>query len=277
MKTKIFVTSDSGIDYISHPYSISSISSLIKFYDVEEYYDFIDMSSEKFFNRLRYDSKSSPKINPIGIEYIRNDINIALESYDNVFLIINNYLDYTNVIQGLKEDYGDKIDFYVTSATGYVLANMALEFDKALKDEKTINEAKEIMDEAYKNSLTLLLSPTNDISNFIIMDEETRVGMHPKAKIHQIDSLKEFEIKEKDKDKDIVVILVSKYLDAIKDKNVVPFIMYSNRDSYYLKLIESKLLLIHRRLKSIKKMPITPNLGLKYGKNIIAIGYVLAS
>ncbi|MBR3617498.1 MAG: hypothetical protein IKN46_02345, partial [Acholeplasmatales bacterium] len=70
MKTKIFVTSDSGIDYISHPYSISSISTLIKFFDVEEYYDYIDMTAEKFFNRLRYDSKSVPTINTIGIEYI---------------------------------------------------------------------------------------------------------------------------------------------------------------------------------------------------------------
>lgn len=277
MKTKIFVTSDSGIDYISHPYSISSISSLIKFFDAEEYYDFIDITAEKFFNRLRYDSKSTPKIKTIGIEYIRNDINTALESYDNVLLIINNFLDYNDIIQGLKKDYAKQIDFYITNATGYVLSNMAIECDKALKEEKTLKEAKKIMDDVYKNSATILMSPQNDISNFIIMDEETRVNMHPKAKIHYFDSTEEYEIKEREKDKDIVVIMISKYLDSIKDKAVVPFIMYSNKDSYYLKLIESKLLLIHKRLRTIKKLPISPNLGLKYGKNIIAIGYVLAS
>ena len=277
MKTKIFVTSDSGIDYISHPYSISSISTLIKFFDVEEYYDYIDMTAEKFFNRLRYDSKSVPTINTIGIEYIRNDINIALESYDNVLMVINNDLDYNDIVQGLKNDYGDKIDFYLTSATGYILASMALECDKALKEEKSLDTAKYIMDDIYANSATFLMSPENDISSFTIMTEEKRVSEHPKATILYFDSLVTHQVKEKEKDKDIVVILVSRYLAAIENKTVVPFIMYSNKDSYYLKLLESKLLLIHRRLRTIKKIPISPYLGLKYGKNIIAIGYVKAS
>ena len=101
MKTKILVSSDSGIDYMSHPYSVQALPSLIKFFDIEKYFDFIDMSSEKFFNRLRYDSKVKPEVVPMDLEFIQNDINIALESYDNVLIIASNFLNYTCILKKL--------------------------------------------------------------------------------------------------------------------------------------------------------------------------------
>lgn len=271
MKTKIFVTSDSLIDYISHPYSISSIPSLIKFLDVEDYFDYIDMSSEKFYNRLKYDSKIVPQILPLDIEYIQNDINIAFESYDRVLIITSEELNYSETLSKIKENYDERIDVYITKATGYILAYMALECDKHLKDGKRLNTAFRLMDEIYENSLMLIMNPKDDIDISNVIDEEKRVEQKLKGKLYLLDSTKEIEIK--DKDRDMVVSLIKNYLDNLKD-DTTPFILYSSKYSYYLKLIEEKLLIIHKRFKSIKKIPAPINMGLKYGKNLIAIGYV---
>ena len=175
MRTKILVSSDSGIDYMSHSYSIQALPSLIKFFEIEKYFDYIDMSSEKFFNRLRYDSKVKPEIVPMDIEFIQNDINIALESYDNVLIIVSSFLDYKNLFDKLKEAYGDQIDFYITEATGYILSTMAIECDKALKDNKSLDEAKKLMENIYNNSAMLILNPQIDISISENIDEDKRV------------------------------------------------------------------------------------------------------
>lgn len=273
MKTKILVTSDSLIDYISHPYSISSIPALIKFIDVETYFDYIDMSSEKFFNRLRYDSKSVPSIEPIDIEYLQNDINIALESYDNVLLVTSYELNYSEIFTKLKESYGDSLNFYMTKATGFILANMVLEGDKALKAGESFEQAFAAMNEAYENSAMLVLNPKDDIDISNVVNEEKRVEEKLKGKLYLVSSRKEIEIK--DRDRDIIVSLIKHYLDVLNDDtSVTPFILYSSKYSYYLKLIEEKLLIIHKRFRSIKKIPASINMGMKYGSNLIAIGYI---
>ena len=273
MKTKILVTSDSLIDYISHPYSISSIPAFIKYVDVETYFDFIDMSSEKFFNRLRYDSKSVPSVEPIHIEYIQNDINIALESYDNVLLVTSYELNYSEIFSKLKDTYGESVNFYMTKATGFILANMVCEGDKALKAGKNFEQAFAAMDEAYNNSAMLILNPKDDIDISNVIDEEKRVEEKLKGKLYLVDSEKETEIK--DRDRDIIVSLIKHYLDILNDDtSVTPFILYSSKYSYYLKLIEEKMLIIHKRFKSIRKIPASINMGMKYGCNLIAIGYI---
>lgn len=273
MKTKIIVSSDSLIDYISHPYSISSMPSLIKFFDVETYFDYIDMSSEKFFLRLKYDKKFSVDIKPMELEYLQNDINIALEQYDNVLIVSSYELNYNDIFEKLKEAYQDKIDFYVTKATGYILANMVMEADKALKNGSSIDEVKNLMYSLSVDSFMLVLNPKDDIDLSVDVNEEKRVEENRKGKIYLIDNEKDIEIKNKDRD--IVVALIKYYLDYLGDNtNVTPFILYSSRYSYYLKLIEEKLLIIHKRFKTIKKIPASPNMGLKYGENMIAIGFI---
>ena len=273
MKTKILVSSDSLIDYISHPYSISSMPSLIKFFDVETYFDYIDMTSEKFFLRLKYDKKFKAEIMPMEIEYLQNDINIALESYDNVLLVVSYELNYNEIFKKLKEAYEDRIDFYVTKATGYILSNMVIEADKLLKDGKTLDDAKNLMYQLCSDSFMLILNPKDDIGIDDEINEEKRVEENKKGKLYLVDSEKDIEIKNKDRD--IVVALIKYYLDYLGDNtNVTPYILYSSRYSYYLKLVEEKLLIIHKRFKSIKKIPASPNMGMKYGKNLIAIGYI---
>ena len=272
MKTKILVSSDSGIDYMSHPYSVQALPSLIKFFDIEKYFDFIDMSSEKFFNRLRYDSKVKPEIVPMDLEFIQNDINIALESYDNVLIIVSNFLDYTDLFNKLKNAYQEQINFYKTDATGYILSTMAIECDKALKEDKSFDEAFRIMENIYNNSAMIILNPLADISISENVDEDKRVEEKRKGRLVIVEPQNEIEIK--DRDRDFIVSMIKQYLDRVAEENVMPFIMYSSKYSYYLKLIESKLLIIHKRYKSIKKIPASPNLGMKYGSNIVIIGYI---
>ena len=272
MKTKILVSSDSGIDYMSHPYSVQSLPSLIKFFDIEKYFDFIDMSAEKFFNRLRYDSKVKPEIVPMDLEFIQNDINIALESYDNVLIIVSNFLDYTLLFNELKNVYQEQINFYKTDATGYILSTMAIECDKALKENKSFDEAFKLMENIYNNSAMLILNPLVDISISENVDEDKRVEEKRKSRLVIVEPQNEIEIK--DRDRDFIVSMIKQYLDRVAEEYVMPFIMYSSKYSYYLKLIESKLLIIHKRYKSIKKIPASPNLGMKYGSNIVIIGYI---
>lgn len=273
MKTKIFVTSDSLIDYMSHAYSISSIPSMIKFFDVETYFDYIDMNSEKFFNRLKYDSNSNPQISAIDIQYLQNDINIALEAYDEILIIASYEINYSELVAKIKENYGECIHIYMTKATGYILAQMAIECDKALKNNKTYGEAFDLMDDIYNNSLMLILNPKEDIDISNVVDEEKRVEEKRKGRLYLSTSSKEIEIK--DKYRDIIVSLIKVYLDNLNDDtSVTPYILYSSKYSYYLKLVEEKLLIIHKRFRNIKKIPASINMGMKYGNNLIAIGYI---
>ena len=52
MKTKIFVCSNSSIDYLPHNEMISSIPVILKVSDNEMYEDYIDVNIEDFYNRI---------------------------------------------------------------------------------------------------------------------------------------------------------------------------------------------------------------------------------
>ena len=64
------------------------------------------------------------------------------------------------------------------------------------------------------------------------------------------------------------------YLNDVEDSKVIPFLMYTNKYSSYIDVLERKLLSIYPRLKSIKMFQIPIAIGGKIGPNSIGIGYI---
>ena len=69
MKTKIFVCSNSSIDYLPHNEMISSIPVILKVSDNEMYEDYIDVNIEAFYNRIRMDKYV--KVTPVFQNYTK--------------------------------------------------------------------------------------------------------------------------------------------------------------------------------------------------------------
>ena len=213
MKTKILVSSDSGIDYMSHPHSVQALPSLIKFFEIEKYFDYIDMTSDKFFNRLRYDSKVNPKIVPMDLEFIQNDINIALESYDKVLIIdpgdngkdidklVNNREIVGIIITHHHHDHDGDIDYFINKYNvkvydRYNLSPGINKIDKFIFEViYTPGHKEDLISIYFKNEKIMF------VGDFIFRDSIGRVdlpGSSLKDMIKSIDKIKKY-------DRDIVI------------------------------------------------------------------------
>ena len=60
-KTKVIVCSNSGIDYVDHPYDIEVFRSIVQYSDIEQYDDYTETSAETSYNRLINDEESFPR------------------------------------------------------------------------------------------------------------------------------------------------------------------------------------------------------------------------
>ena len=106
MKTKIFVSSISGIEYIPHQAAITSIPDRIFFSDIEEYDDQEEFAYDSFYTRIKFDS-NDVKVLPARDKTISLLIDQAINnSYDSFLFILppKKIIDYEEALERIMAD-----------------------------------------------------------------------------------------------------------------------------------------------------------------------------
>ena len=278
MKFKILVSSSSGLDYIPHSNSRGIIHDIIHYSEDEEYADFIEMKSEAFYNRLKFDKKSVPTVLPATREEIVEQIEKALKDiYDFVIIILpaKGIVDYEERMEEVKVGFENSVRVIQSNLVGYALASMIIDLEKSLKSSTDYEAAISVFDKANNESVTLFYSPLKDFKiNFdeYVIDEQFFYN-DKNGSIYMLDCSTLVKLKLKS-EKHPIKELFKRYLALGADLSVVPFIMYSSEYSRYNDYFEMKILGVYKKLKKIKSYPLPPSIGALIGANVISIGFV---
>ena len=92
MKTRIFVSSRTNINYLKHDSSIEVLNDIISFHSYEEYVDFSEMDDQDFYVRCKNDSTANPTFSSISYNKLILRIEKAVKDKVEkiVFVIIPN-------------------------------------------------------------------------------------------------------------------------------------------------------------------------------------------
>ena len=276
MKTKIFVCSNSGIDYISHSKNISSLPVTIKFNAEEEYIDYLDAISDAYYNRVKH-SKMKPTIHPIKkdrvVEMLENTINAQ---YKHALFILSSeeFIQIEDIVLEAAEGLNISIDIIKTNAISYPLASMTIEADKMLNKQNKRMKTVENRIRELEDNYTIYIYSTDKAAKTIngnMLFEEEIVAPAENGDIFIFNGqLSKVDKKLKLKFDD----MISMFNKDIGNEDVMPFILYNTKDSLYNDLLEEELLNIFGNLRYIKKYPIPPGVGNKFGVNTCMIGFI---
>ncbi|MBQ9124633.1 MAG: DegV family protein [Acholeplasmatales bacterium] len=275
MRTKIFVCSNSGINYTSHSNNISALPVIIKFNEEEEYVDYLDAISEAYFNRVKH-SEYKPSIIPIDKERLLDYINNAIHAkYDQIVFILSSkeFIDTIDIINDAIKDFTIPINIIETNAICYPLASMAIEADRLLNklgvDIETVENKIKLMNKQYNiyiyssNKDAKTVNASMKFADESILPSEGGDIYTFNGELNKMD--KKLKLKFDD--------MISMFNKDIGNDDVIPFILCNSKDSLYNDLLEVELLKIFGNLKYIKKFPIPSGIGNKFGSYSCAIGY----
>ena len=69
--------------------------------------------------------------------------------------------------------------------------------------------------------------------------------------------------------------VIEELKDKIDETEIIPFLMYTDKTTRYINIIEEELIKSNIKFKRLKIVPIAPGVGIKVGVNTIAIGYIV--
>lgn len=273
MKTKIFVCSNSGIDYIVHDNNIASIPVILHLSDEEEYEDYLDVSYEAFYNRMRYADISKLETKFQTYNKINEYINTARkDGYDQIlFILASNEFSslYIPVTIAKQENIDIPIYIYESNTCGYPLAYMALVANGLLSKNKSMDDAINAMDLIKKNHRLLFFIPDypNEYNNKFY--KKYRNGT-----LYSIENGKVVSIERNKKFKDIDYLYYLFKLE-VEELEANAFFQFTNKNTKYLPLLHEMLDDLDLGFKKVKSYPLAPAVGYKLGLNTLCIGYVL--
>ena len=273
MKTKIFVCSNSGIDYVTHSKNISAIPIIISFSKEEKYDDFIDMNSESFYNRITYDSSAHLSFEYQNYAKINEYIEIAQKEGYEQFLFILSAQEFCDLFVPVSIAVSDLADvqykIFDSNSACFPLAYMAIMADEMFNNGKTMDEVVVFLEHVKKNHHIFLFDPSYDYQYGQKITQKIASG-----KLYEIDDGRILSVK-KSKNNQSLLSLFQIYETETEDSDVIPFILYMTKSSAYLPIIEEKLYKITPSAKKIKSYPIPAIIGSKIGLNSIGVGYIV--
>lgn len=279
MKTKIFVCSSSGINEIKHKNTIEAIPLIYKFSDDELFEDSLELSIEAVYNRLRYEKNSNLDLLNIGHERISEYLVKAIEDgYDNAFFILPNRSVVNLSIPvkiALEENKDINVAMYQSTETSIPLAMLAMYADMRFEEGASVLEVwNELV--AYENiSNVFIFTPSitkEQSANFEKTFKKGTYHIFKDGKLMPTPDIKKNNALE---------IMINEFSEEIEDKEIIPFVLTTNKSSKYNEIIINSLKEIENDLnkKALDKVRIF-NLpvpfGIRCGINSIAIGYIEA-
>lgn len=278
MKTKIFVCSNSGIDYIKHSPNISSVPIVYIFNNDEEYIDYVNLTADAFYNRKKYDNLISVDYSSSQYHFVNEKVKEAIAAGYNQILFLLSSKHYSNLFVTasivLSENKEVKSAIYDSNLFAYPLAYMAMKanemFESGMKMEAVLNR----LDIYKKNQNIFIFEPTKDDEYSDNFERFFRYG-----KCYSI--LNGRVVKMNVPVKDSLVKIFGDYSKQIDGLDVVPFILTTDLNSRYVNILMNGILDIDPTKssgKNYKKIPvcfIPPTVGMELGNNLVGIGYII--
>ncbi len=278
MKTKIFVFSSSGLDYISHVPQITVIPDVITSMYGEVYYEGNELTPIQCFERMRNDKYFNPTPSVVDSNYIEKQINSALSnSYDRFIFLVNDndIVNYSKSVATVVEERRE-LDITVlrVNALSYPLAHLAIEVEKMVRANENLDDVISYVN-SYRDSFKIYFySPKENVLPSIkrIDFDDDVISSSTYGKVFLYDgNLNEMK---RDLKESNLEMMIKHYVEDVTDSKVIPFLLYSNKYSLYNEVLERKLLAIYPRIKSIKTFQVPIVLGSKVGHNAVGIGFV---
>lgn len=273
MKTKILVCSNSGIDYVPHSVNVASIPVILHFSEEEQYEDYLDVSTEAFYNRMRLDKNAH--IRPTFQTYAKISeyiIQAKNEGYEQILFLLasKEFSDlYIPVSIAVSENKDIPCIIYSSSTCCYPLAYMAVEADNLFIQGSTSSEVIERLEHIRKNHHIFYFDPvcSNETSkSFVKKYKNGLMYSIENGKLNKI--FNESKITSYDQ----IFKMIS---EEIQESEVVLFILYTNKSTKYINIIEETLLQMNLANKKVKSYPIPPGVGIQIGANTIGVGYIV--
>ncbi|MFW6299249.1 MAG: DegV family protein [Bacillota bacterium] len=279
-KIGFVVCSNSGIDYIDHPYDIRVFRSMLLFGE-DEYTDYVDISAESFYERLK-ENPNAP------LSTAQTATGVMMETYetlrtegctDVIVVTISSQLSGTYEGAQMAANMVDDIHVHVfdSLSVGYAEAYMILEAARMAEEG---SDVPEILDRLAKIRDNQGLFVSVDTLKFLVKNGRLSgasglVGSMLKIKpmLHithdgRVEPLEKIRTRKK-----AINRMIDKFLEDHTEKNLIVFILHAH-DHDTVESIRSRLKAAREDLGEIPDYPLTPVVGAHAGPGAIAIGWI---
>lgn len=276
MKTKVLVSSSSGLDYIPHAPSITVMPDRIVFSSVEEYEDYNELKTPDFYTRIKYDPAAKPKIIAASYETINNIINQAIKhKYEAFVVILNKFQDqYYEIFKKIIAKRPElKITIIGTALLSHPLALGVIHADKMIKANMPYSDVEQMLADRSRRFGIYFFSPETDILPTISRIEyEEDIENSGKDANTYIANSNGITLIKKVKKVYPYQQMFRLFVENTSGIKVIPFILCSDEYSMYVKLMRKRLESEYPGI-DIKSYYLTPEYGCQLGANVMAVGY----
>ncbi len=276
-KIGVAVCGNSGIDYLVHDKEIRKFRSLLNI-EKEEYEDFIEITSDDFYSRLE-------KNPDLDISTAQTSTGKILEMYEEmknagytklIVITISKQLSgtYQNAVLAAKM-IDIPVIVYDSLSLTYVEALMAITAKKMADEKKSEEEIIAQLDKIRDNNHVYITVNTLKylVKNGRLSGVAGAIGSLLKlrpllhlSKAGKVETLDKIRTTSKAREE-----LKQRFLTEVKDKNVIPFIVYTNNMAEMLDLKDE---LESHGLNDVLLIPLTPVVGCHAGPGTMGVGYI---
>lgn len=276
-KIGVAVCGNSGIDYLVHDKEIRKFRSLLNI-EKEEYEDFIEITSDDFYSRLE-------KNPDLDISTAQTSTGKILEMYEEmknagytklIVITISKQLSgtYQNAVLAAKM-IDIPVIVYDSLSLTYVEALMAMTAKKMADEKKSEEEIIAQLDKIRDNNHVYITVNTLKylVKNGRLSGVAGAIGSLLKlrpllhlSKAGKVETLDKIRTTSKAREE-----LKQRFLTEVKDKNVIPFIVYTNNMAEMLDLKDE---LESHGLNDVLLIPLTPVVGCHAGPGTMGVGYI---
>lgn len=280
VKTRVIISSDSGIEAIPGASVVSILPDEIRFSPVEVYRSAMELDFHAFNLRLKLDQNAKPEIKGCSEEKLRDILeDLILDGYERFYFILSpaktSY--YKPFIEKfISENKKTQSYYFITKSEGYPVCYMAMEAQRMFDAKWTIPSIEKALNFYDSNNTTYLYSPSEDkpprVERYANDDEAFEI----KGKGSMLYFLKKndtsmIHLKEKNKS---IATYIDVLLIEMDGKKVIPFVIYTNQFSKCTQAFfkELKKSFVNTKIPAYE---MSPTMVLKYGKYSVAIGYII--
>lgn len=280
-KLGVLICTNSGIDYIKHPYDIRIIRSTILM-GGKEYIDYEELTAERFYQMLEED----PELFPRTAMASTGTMLTAYEKYRDegcdevLFVTISSKMSgiYENAMLAAKMVEGVHVTVFDSRSVGYIESRMALtacEMAEAGKSMEEIIHELEFIRDNHKIYFAV------DNLKFLVKNGRLSNAAGFVADVLKIKPLLEIDqtgavvsVEKIRTTKKALERCVEKFLEATEGKNYEPMIIHAGNPEG-VKFVRELIQQARPELTDIKEFFLTPAVGAHCGPKAMAVAYVL--
>lgn len=276
-KIAILACSNAGLDYLDAPKDIEILRSVVRFND-EEYEDYVGITTDTFYTRLKEDKNAFPKTAYVSVGKIIEIFEGLIEKgYEEAIVVtISSKLSgLDKAIYNTTKDMNIKVTMFDSKIVGYAQAYMVLKAHEMVEHGKSVDQIMPVLEQIRDNNKVYIAVETID---FLVKNgrlSKTAGFVANLAKIKPILTVDDGAVAPVGKVRtfrkalDEVINLLA---ESVKGIDFIPYILDANNPEY-VEYVKSKL----RELfpdKELIHCPLTPVVGAHVGPGGIGLGFI---